>query len=508
MTDINRDIKPDATLEGEAMTDINRDIKPDATLEGEAMTDINRDMKEETKDSPSDLAVQITEAKSVTRTPDQQPAAPSPPVHNLAESIRQSRRQARNRSKQQRRLGRKRRLGRIRKNAIAALVSEQDIIGQPRDPEQTTFGENVIHSLGKAGGDAELSRSQRRLDRIVQRSDHAKISQATLRIRAAFRPGYHVRHPSGGYSTVAEIQEEQAALRAKIAAETDQGSRKHDRLPGWLRRIPAFVAICDFAVLLYFFGGVTNVDWSQPVSVSLALALVIAALVTGAGYSFFAVTGNRMRAHKDHAGTIPLGELDWLTLGAVGASAGGIVVLSTLMFVRMRAEVLDTLGQQATTTAAIVAAALAAVSLLANALVIMVHALDGSESVDRLEALGAAAYPALNHAHRQLERAAAQDPVIAGLARKAMRTAATGITEAGSHRTAADQIIDIARSIHQGAGPFSELTADPNSGSSVIGYRSPDSYPEVDQRPLLQALEQAHTPLSTPTAQEGEAPQT
>ena len=40
--------------------------------------------------------------------------------------------------------------------------------------------------------------------------------------------------------------------------------------------------------------------------------------------------------------------LDNLTKIAAGASAGAIVILGMLMFVRMRSEVLDARGQQAT----------------------------------------------------------------------------------------------------------------------------------------------------------------
>ena len=68
--------------------------------------------------------------------------------------------------------------------------------------------------------------------------------------------------------------------------ETAEGSRRHERLPRWMRRIPPLVTLADFVVLLYFFAGVTNVNWGSPVSASLAFALVIAALVTGVSYGF------------------------------------------------------------------------------------------------------------------------------------------------------------------------------------------------------------------------------
>ena len=179
-------------------------------------------------------------------------------------------------------------------------------------------------------------------------------------------------------------------------------------------------------------------------------------------------------------------------------------MLAVLMFARTRAEVLDALGQHAGITAIVIAAGLAVVSILANTLVIMVHALDGSEMVDQLDALGAAVHPSLSLAHRQRERAAAQDPGIAALAREAERMVGKGITDAGRHRAAADQIVDIARAVHQGAGPHSDVTTDPNNTSGVIGYRRPDANPEVDERPLHQALNHVGSQLSEHSRQEVE----
>ena len=472
------------------------------------MTPTGPNERQAPDDRASDLAIIPPADASPITEPSVNAALAATGPTGLAESILRQKRESRSRLSQQRRLGRTKRGGRVsRRDAIAALVAEQDLIGQQRDPTKATHGETVVHSLGTAGGNAELGRTQRKLEIMARKSDGLKVRQAVLVVRAGLRLGDHIRHPVGGYRTIAEAQDDEKALRGSIAADIEQGSRRHHRLPPWLRRIPGLVALADFFILLYFFAGVTDVDWSRPLSASLAFALVIGALVTGVAYSFFALTGNRMRSYKDDSGAVPLNELDRLTKIAAGASAGGIVILGALMFTRMRAEVLDALGQHAGATAIVIALALAVVSLLANGLVILVHAVDGSEQVDQLEALGAAVHASLSRAHRQQERAAAYGPKIAALAREAERAAGKAITAAGRHRAVADQIIDVARTVHQGAGPHSEPTIDPNEKPNVIGYRHPDAMPEVDERPLHQALEHIDGSLSDRSTHSSNLPQ-
>ena len=60
------------------------------------------------------------------------------------------------------------------------------------------------------------------------------------------------------------------------------------------------------------------------------------------------------------------------------------------MLIRMRTEVLAALGPQSWVAALMIALVLAVVSLLANFLVVAIHALDGSDEVARLEVLSAA----------------------------------------------------------------------------------------------------------------------
>ena len=182
----------------------------------------------------------------------------------------------------------------------------------------------------------------------------------------------------------------QAGQRAQIEDETARGSRKHRRLPRWISHVPKLVLVVDFCLLLYFFAGITDVNWASPVSADLAFAVLLAAMVTLLCYGFLSFAGYRLRGYKDHSGGIAFGDLDALTRAACGAAAVGMAAIAALMFIRMRTEVLYALGSQGWVTALVIALVVAVVSLLANFLVVAIHALDGSDEVARLEVLSAA----------------------------------------------------------------------------------------------------------------------
>jgi hypothetical protein len=298
--------------------------------------------------------------------------------------------------------------------------------------------------------------------------------------------------------TVINTAAEQDRVRGQVIEDIDRGSCRHRRLPTALRRVPLVVFGADGLLLLYFFSGITNVDWSRPFSSTPALVFagLLAAMVTGISFAFFRFTGDRLQQYKDDTGTVPLRGLDVGTNMSMGLSVGAMVVLATLMFLRMHAEVILTLGPRAGFTAIIVGLTLAVVGILANTLIIAVHALDGSAETDRLDALGAAIAPALAAQHNLLEQAEALDPAIAATIREAQRTADAGITAAGYERATAERTIDVGRAVHQGAGPFSEPAADPNDHDGVIGYRCPDATPQADERPIHHTLGQISTPLT------------
>ncbi len=227
-----------------------------------------------------------------------------------------------------------------------------------------------------------------------------------LTVRAEYLMKVRVKHPDGGESPVDEILATEKAQRQSIEAETAAGSFKHRRAPRWMRWIPRFVLLFDFSLLLYFFAGITNVNWVSPVSVELGFAIVLAAMVTVLSYGYLAFTGHRLRGHKNHAGTVHSEDLDAFTKIILGVATVVILVIAALMFLRMHAEVLGALGAQGNVVALMIAVALAVVSGAANFLVIAIHALDGSDQVARLEKLSAAAHRSYAKAQRMREEAA------------------------------------------------------------------------------------------------------
>ena len=227
-----------------------------------------------------------------------------------------------------------------------------------------------------------------------------------MQITAASLLTQRVPHPDGGDSTVEEIQRQEKAQRDDIDQETAEGSRKHHRFVQWIRSIPKYVLAFDFGLLLYFFAGITNVNWSSPVSLALAFAVVLAAMVTVLSYGFLTFTGHRLRSHKNDAGTIHREDLDGATIAVSVVSVAIIAVLAMLMFLRIRTEVLYALGTQAQVTALVIAVAVAVVNAAANFLVIAIHALDGSDQTTRLDRLSDAIRRPLAEVHQLREQAA------------------------------------------------------------------------------------------------------
>jgi hypothetical protein len=388
------------------------------------------------------------------------------------------------------------RRGRVtRRLSLGVLVAEDHHIGANRDPALATHGETLVRAVGKAGADSHLSRSQRRLNREARRIDRLRARRSRFVIRAGHRQHDLARHPDGGQETVADLQRYQAAQRAQIEDEKARGSRKHQRLPRWISNVPKLVLLVDFSLLLYFFAGITDVDWSSPVSADLAFAVLLAAMVTTLCYGFLAFAGYRLRSFKDHSGGIAAADLDGLTRAACGAGIIGMAVVAALMFIRMRTEVLYALGPQGWVTALVIAVVLAVVSLLANFLVIAIHALDGSDEVARLEVLSAATSRPLSRAHRMDEKAALIPSRIAVRQRHATRAAARAVTRAGRHLDAAERAVEAAQAVHQGTGAHSLPASDPNGHDRVAGYRDHNTAPKPDLRPLHTSMEHIDTDL-------------
>ena len=181
---------------------------------------------------------------------------------------------------------------------LRALAIEQILIGRKREPGTTSYTENVVRALGTAAGNRVLARTQRILDRLARKTDGLRALQATLRTLAGYCGGNLVAHPDGGVRTVAETAGDQDQQRTVIAADIQNGSRRHRRLPKVLRRIPLLVFTADALLLLYFFSGVTNVDWSSPFSAALVFASLLAVMVTGISFAFFRFAGDRLQQYR------------------------------------------------------------------------------------------------------------------------------------------------------------------------------------------------------------------
>ena len=384
----------------------------------------------------------------------------------------------------------------LTRRAVRALVAEQDGTGGLRDPAGATHGEVVVHSIARRKAGGVLHSTYQRLSWLLRRTDRLRARKATLHARINLIPHEHVPHPYGGHRTVEQTQTDRNALAARVNAERAQNSRKHERLPRWFRHLPQVVLVFDFLLLLYFLSGITDVNWAAPESPQLAFAVALAAMITLVSYGCFALAGDRLRAHKDHSGRIPLGSLDWLTRVIVVACTVGIAVLGLLMFSRMWSEVLIALGNGATTTAISVAAAVTSVSVLANMMVISVHALDGSEETDQLKAFGAAVRRPLVRADRMRRRAARLDQRIAVRVRKAQRIMVAGEARAERPAAIADEAVRNARAIHQGAGLLSRAAVPAAHGRGSTEDGLPDAVTEAARRALRLVLSQTETDLS------------
>ncbi len=123
----------------------------------------------------------------------------------------------------------------------------------------------------------------------------------------------------------------------------------------------------------------------------------------------------------------------------------------------------------------------------------------------RLDGLGKAVLRPLAWQHHLLEQAAALDPPITVEDKKAQRVASVGLTHAGRHAAAADQVVDAARTVHQGVGLHSEPDTDPNGVTGVLGYRTSTVHPKVDERPVRLALQ--HLADRAASARQEQAPE-
>lgn len=264
---------------------------------------------------------------------------------------------------------------------------------------EVTASETTVTSEGP-----NLAEEARRR-RHERRARRHELDAQWLHLRAEFLLKRRVPHLHGGDGKVEDIDQDVEEQRKPIQEAVRRGSKKHRRQPKWIRAIPKCVLVFDFGLLLYFFGGITNVYWANPLSMALAFAVLLAAMVTVLSYGFLTYTGLMLRSYKDHDGAVVLHDLDWSSKLAVAIATAVIVMIAMLMFLRMRTEVLYALGSQADMTALVIAAALAVVSMAANFLVISIHAHDGSDEVADLDRMSASTRRHAAKARKMRERA-------------------------------------------------------------------------------------------------------
>jgi WD domain, G-beta repeat len=136
----------------------------------------------------------------------------------------------------------------------------------------------------------------------ASKADWLRAQHASLDARVRHPDEDLAAHRGGEPATVADLRRDEAAQQAQVAAETAQGSRKHQRLPGWTRLLPTLVLALDFGLLLYFFAGITGVNWADLSPAALGAA-ASAAMVTTLLYGFLGFAGSRLRGHKNHSGS-------------------------------------------------------------------------------------------------------------------------------------------------------------------------------------------------------------
>ena len=190
---------------------------------------------------------------------------------------------------------------------------------------------------------------------------------------------------------IATTMRVEAQLRSLIDVDREMGSRKHDRVPAWMRFLPRLVIMLDFCIFAYYFGEITDENWGSPLSAHLTLAILLGGTATTAIVGLLLCAGSRLRVYKDHSGVVRIRDIDALTGAMASGSFAMIAVFCALLFVRMRADIADALGAAAAEKAILIASMLAVVSAMGNVLVMVTRSRDGSDDLARLEALSAAA---------------------------------------------------------------------------------------------------------------------
>ncbi|MFF0493948.1 hypothetical protein ACFYTQ_33425 [Nocardia sp. NPDC004068] len=366
---------------------------------------------------------------------------------------------------------------------VLALVTEQWRIGRVRDADRLSNLEALVTSKGMAGATKARDRGVEQLGQLVDQAASMEAETATLRQELDRVDETPVHGMHAEVLTATEAEQRMDTVSAVVTEERDDGSLKHRRVPGWLRRLAPLAIVLDFPVLLYFIGEVFNVDWAgvsggnrsaigQSI-VPLITSVVFALLGTAAvaiGLHFF---GRDLKGYKGHDGHIELPDgkarvipLTFLVLSMTIAVGAGVV-----MAYRIISDSLSAGGN--VSGAAILGLFFSLIVIVLNVVVFSVHYRDGSLLTDEIDHL-AGQLAVVASTRRELQRRIDQHRSELGQVRlKGERIHAQTLAVMGEAMKAADQVRLIARSYHQGCGAEADIVE--QQDQPLRGLLLPDS---------------------------------
>ncbi|MBF6299056.1 hypothetical protein IU459_16120 [Nocardia amamiensis] len=390
---------------------------------------------------------------------------------------------------------------------VLALHSEQERIGEQREPDTFSQMEALVMSKGMLAAEEARDRGAEQLGQLVDEAATIKGEMATTRAELDRLDEQSVTGMNGDVISAREARERMTTVSRAITEERDAGSLKHRRVPVWLHRFSTWAALLDGPVILYFLMQVFNVDvagltsgdgaaWGTSL-IPLITAVVFACLGTAAvavGLKFF---GRDLKGYKDTGGgiTLPAGPARIVPLVFVGLATTLAAGAGIVMAYRIISDSLAAGG--GVTGAAILGVFFALIVIVVNVVVFATKFRDGSLQTDEVGQLALQLEPmerqrvALN---RQIDGLAAQLPP---LKLKAERIVATTLATIGAPIKGADQVRLLARSYHQGCGAEANFSSQQgNPSGNLIAPRV-----DVDRSILIELMER----LDELVAEDGKA---
>ncbi|MFB8276933.1 hypothetical protein [Nocardia colli] len=356
---------------------------------------------------------------------------------------------------------------------VLALVSEQERIGEQREPDTFSQMEALVMSKGMLAAEDAREYGADQLGQLVDNAAAVKGEIVTVRAELDHLNEQPVAGMNSDTIPAARANERMMAVSAVVTKERDAGSLKHRRVAAWLHRFATWAALLDFPVLLYFVMQVFNVDlaglaagdgaaWSENL-VPLITSVVFALLGTAAVAVGLKFLGRDLKGYKDADGHIvlPKGQARILPLVFIGLALALAIGTGIVMAYRIISDSLA--AGNGITGAAILGVFFAVIVITVNVVVFAVRFRDGSLQTDEIGHLAAQLEPIeqrRTELQHQIDGLAAQLPP---LRVKAERIYAATLAKMGAPIKGADQLRLLARSYHQGCGP--EANFAPSQGN-------------------------------------------